>query len=294
MIHNPVLTKEVLQYLNPKPNENFIDGTIGQAGHAIEILQHNKPNGIVLGIDWDASQIENARRQTASFEKRILLVNGSYANIQDVVERMHFQPVNGILLDLGMSSWQLEQSQRGFSFQKNEALDMRYNLQNTLTAETIVNEYSQEKIEEILNGFGEEKFASNIARGIVHERKVKRIQSTGELISVIEKSIPNKFLHQNIHFATRTFQALRIAVNGELSNLEEFFKKALLVLAPQGRLVIISFHSLEDRIVKNFFRDKAKEKIINIITKKPIVADREEVMQNPRSRSAKLRAIIKL
>jgi len=293
MIHKPVLTKEVLEYLDVKPDENIVDGTVGQAGHTLLILEKNKPSGRVLGIDKDAGQIENAQKATSDYKNRVVLINDSYVNIASIIEEEHFRPVNGILLDLGYSSWQLEESGKGFSFAKNEALDMRYSLQNTLTAEVIVNEYPEEKLKNILEEYGEEKFAKQIARKIVEQRKIKKIHSTFELVSIIEMAVPAKFYHERIHRATRTFQALRIAVNDELGNLAAFLPKALSVLAPKGRLVIISFHSLEDRIVKNYFKEKEKEGILHIITKKPILPSGQEVLENPRSRSAKLRAIVK-
>lgn len=292
--HIPVLKKEVLEYLNPKPNENFIDATIGEGGHTIEILEKNEPEGKILGIDQDSQQIKNSRLRLASFEKNINLVNDSYDNLSEIVEKTNFKPVNGILLDLGMSSWQLEQSKRGFSFSKNEILDMRYSGSQELTGEKIVNEYPETEIERILTEFGEEKFARQIAKKITEQRKIKKIESTFELKDIIGKAIPARFHSGKIHFATRSFQAIRIAVNGELDNLTKFLPQAISVLASKGRLVIISFHSLEDRIVKNFFKDKSKEGIIKILTQKPVIASIEELLKNPRSRSAKLRAIIKI
>lgn len=308
MLHIPVLTKEVLQYLDLQPNENVIDGTIGQGGHAIEILKRNGPSGLLLGMDWDLDQIESSRIFTSDFEKRVMLINDSYINIREIVQKENFYPVNGILLDLGMSSWQLEVSNRGFTFLKNELLDMRYNLQNTLTAEQIVNEWSEHKIEEILREYGEEKFSKKIAKEIIEARKKKRIRSTFELTNIIAEAIgfrdkihpikyrkavisPKAKLFNRVNPATRTFQALRIAVNEELDNLKEFLPQAMQVLAPRGRLVIISFHSLEDRIVKNFFKNKPE---VRILTKKPVTASQEEILKNPRSRSAKLRAITKI
>ena len=294
MIHTAVLKKEVLQYLNPKANENFIDGTIGEAGHTLLILEKNKPEGRILGIDQDLQQIENSRLQTVNFKSRIILVNDSYSNLKEIVEKTNFKPINGILLDLGYSSWQLEQSTRGFSFNKDEILDMRYNMQNILTAEKIVNEYPKDTIQKILQDYGEEKFARQIAKKIEEQRKIKRIQSTFQLKNIIEKSVPLKFRHGKINFATRSFQALRIAVNEELDNLTKVLPDALSVLSSQGRLVVISFHSLEDRIVKTFFKNELKEGIIKILTPKPIMATSEEILVNARSRSAKLRALIKL
>jgi len=293
MIHIPVLTKQILELLSPSPNENFVDATMGEAGHMAGILEKNIPGGKVLGIDLDAAQVENAKLSTDRYKDRITLINDSYANLKEIIEKEKFGPVNGILLDLGMSSWQLEKSSRGFSFSKNEALDMRYNLHDLLTAEKIVNEYPESEIEKILREYGEEKFSKQIAREIAEQRKIKRIKNTFELNNIIARALHSKYRSGKIHPATRTFQAIRIAVNGELDNLARFLPQAISVLASKGRLVIISFHSLEDRIVKNFFKNEEKEGIIKILTKKPIIAEPNEVLINPRSRSAKLRAIIK-
>ena len=292
MIHKPVLTKEVLAYLDPKPNENFVDGTVGQAGHALLMLEKTWPEGRVLGIDLDVVQIENGRAQLGN-SKRVTLVNDSYSNIRDIVARENIKPVNGILLDLGYSSWQLENSTKGFSFQKDELLDMRYSLENPLTAQKITNEYPAAKIEKILEEYGEEKFARQIAGEITEQRKIIKIESTFQLKAIIEKAVPRKFQYRKIHCATRTFQALRLAVNNELGSLSKALPDAVSILSPGGRLVVISFHSLEDRIVKKFFKDKEKEGIVKILTKKPIMAGPTEVMKNPRARSAKLRALVK-
>ena len=289
MVHIPVLTKEVLQYLDPKANENFVDCTVGQGGHTKLILEKNAPDGKVLGIDLDPEQINNSRMIK---DDRLILINDSYANLQEIIEKTKFGKVNGILLDLGMSSWQLEGTNKGFSFQKDEELDMRYNQAQTLTAKIIVNEYSREEIQKILEEYGEEKFAKQIARKITEERQIKKIESTLQLVEVIKKAMPTRFQYGKINCATKSFQALRIAVNDELNNLEKVLPIIISVLSSGGRAVIISFHSLEDRIVKSFLKNN--EKIIKILTKKPIIAEDGEVMLNPRSRSAKLRAFIKI
>ena len=298
MIHIPVLTKEVLELLDPKENENFIDCTVGQGGHTTLILEKNKPNGKVLGIDMDPGQIASLREVSQgekNFEdSRLILVNDSYANLQKIVKKKNFGPVNGILLDLGMSSWQLEGTLRGFSFQKNEDLDMRYNTAQDLTAKIIVNEYSKEALEKILKEYGEERFARQIVKKIIEGRKVKEIESTLQLVEIIKKAIPSRFGYSKIHCATRTFQALRIAVNDEFENLKTVLPQTVSILSSGGRIAVISFHSLEDRIVKNFFKEKEKTGEIKILTKKPIMAEERESILNPRSRSAKLRAIIKL
>jgi len=302
MIHTAVLKKEVLQYLDPKANENFIDGTIGEGGHSEEILAKNGPEGKVLGIDLDPHQIVSSQWLHAQYKDRIILANDSYANLIEIAERKNFEPINGILLDLGMSSAQLEGTQKGFSFKVDQGLDMRYNDETGfLTAEKVVNEWPEEKIAEVLKNYGEEKFAKKIAKNIVEQRKQGRIKTTFELIEIIKEAMPAQYFAtssrrklQNIHYATRTFQALRIAVNDELENLKRVLPQALSLLVPDGRLVIISFHSLEDRIVKNFLNQEAKEGTVKILNKKPITASRDEMSKNPRSRSAKLRVGIKI
>lgn len=290
MIHKSVLVNEVLAYLNPQSDENMVDGTCGEGGHTRLLLEKTAPRGKVLAIDADQKQVESARRNLTEFSERLVLTHDSYANIKAVIEKHHFRPVHGILLDLGYSSWHVEQSGKGFSFLKNEKLDMRYGA-GELTAEKIVNEYKEKELEKIIREYGEEKFSKQIARAIVRQRKVKRIEGTFDLVKAIEGAVGTKYRGERIHCATRTFQALRIAVNGELENLEKALPQALEILAPGGRLAVISFHSLEDRIVKNFFKNQEN---INILTNKPVTASDGEIMQNPRSRSAKLRAIQKI
>lgn len=314
-VHVPVLLKEVLEFLNPMPNENFIDACFGEGGHSAAILQRNKPSGKVLGIEIDPDltagfSIFNTPgpRQAAGdspkgyLSNRLVLVNDSYINLKKIVEKHNFRPINGILFDLGMSTWHLEKSGRGFSFQKNEPLDMRYNItsfQLSLkrcyqgTAADIVNHWSEEEIIKILREYGQERFAKRIAKKIIEQRKLKPIKTTFQLTAIIKKAVPGWYQRQRIHPATRTFQALRIAVNNELENLEKALFQALEILEPGARIVAISFHSGEDRIVKNFFRDQGKKKTLEILTKKPIIPTKKEIEINPCSRSAKLRVAIK-
>jgi len=296
MNHVPVLQKEVIQYLDPKTNENFIDCTVGGGGHALAILERNVPKGKVLGIDADPETIKNLQSGISNkeFKKRLILVSDNFANLKEIVRRERFTKVLGILFDLGMSSWQLESSGRGFSFLKQEPLDMRYDPKGPLTAEKIVNFWSESEIEKTLREYGEEKFAGTIAREIVRERNVRPIKSTSQLVNIIRRAVPSGYLHQKIHFATRTFQALRIAVNDELNNLEKALPQSLEILNRRGRIAVISFHSLEDRIVKNFLKQKVQENVLQALNKKPITPSREEIKINPRSRSAKLRAAIKI
>lgn len=284
-MHIPVLKKEVLEFLNIGNNENFIDCTIGEGGHAMAILEKNKPNGKVLGIDLDKRNIDKLKILE---NDRLILENSSYINLKEIIEKNNFYPVNGILLDLGMSSWHIDESKKGFSFLKDEPLDMRYGKEG-ITAEIMVNEYGSDEIENILKEYGQERYAKRIAKRIIEERKIKPIKTTLQLVEIIKKSIPSKY--QKINPATRVFQALRIAVNDELNNLEKVLGLSIEVLEKKGRIAVISFHSLEDRIVKNFFKNN---KSIDILTKKPITATKEEINNNPRARSAKLRLAIKI
>jgi len=305
MVHIPVLQKEVLEYLDPKPNENFIDCTIGEGGHSAAILEKIAPRGKILGIDWDPAILKAAKlkikkptvRTQEKLKNNLILVCGNYANLKKIAEREKFRKVNGILFDLGMSSWNLEKSGRGFSFKRKEPLDMRYNIGNPLTAEKILNYWSKFEIEKILQEYGEERRAKKVAQMITEARKVKPFKNTFQLKGIIEKAKANP---------QKVFQALRIAVNDELENLKKALPQAVEILAKKGRLVVISFHSLEDRIIKNFFKEQAKPSfakategkegspIVKILTKKPITPSLEEIKRNPRARSAKLRAVIKL
>jgi len=268
-MHIPVLKKEVIEYLNPKPNENFIDATLGFGGHTRAILEKIKPNGKVLGIEVDPEKKVEM--------ERLELVHDSYSNLERIVKEKY----DGILFDLGFSSYEIEKSGKGFSFQKNEFLDMRYSGEG-LTAYEIVNSFSEKEIEKILREYGEERKSRKIAKAILRERKKGKIKTTFQLAEIIKKEVKGG----RIHPATRTFQALRIKVNDELNNLKKGLEQSLKVLKKGGKIVVISYHSLEDRIVKRFF----KENNLNILTKKPIRPSLTEIRENPKSRSAKLRA----
>ncbi|KPJ57078.1 hypothetical protein AMJ49_02820 [Parcubacteria bacterium DG_74_2] len=289
--HIPVLKNEVLEYLNPKPDKNFIDCTIGGGGHTKAILEKNGPKGRVLGIELDAQLYEKILKLNID---RLILVHDSYTNLREITERKNFRSISGILFDLGLSNWHLKEGNRGFSFLKNESLDMRYNSRSNLTVEKIVNDFSEQEIEKILKVYGEERFAKRISKKIVEERKKRKIQTTFQLVGVIKKAVPDWYQHKKIHFATKTFQALRIVVNKELENLKIALPQTLKILERNGRLIVISFHSLEDRIVKNFLKENSKKGLIKILTKKPVRPSLEEVKKNPKARSAKLRSAIKL
>jgi 16S rRNA (cytosine1402-N4)-methyltransferase len=290
-MHIPVLQKEVIYYLNPKSNENFIDCTIGKGGHTLTILEKNGPDGKVLGIDQDEENLEDTRQriQTTKYKNRLILTCDNFANLREIVEKTEFSLVNGVLLDIGMCSSHIDESGKGFTFLKDEPLDMRYSLENSLTAGKIVNKYHKSKIEKILREYGEERFSKRIVEQIIKTRKRKPIRTTFQLREIIKEATPLWYRQKKIDLATKTFQALRIAVNNELDNLRVVLPQAIDVLKPDGRLAVISFHSLEDRIVKNFFNEN--KDYLEVLTKKPIQASAEEVMINTRSRSAKLRAV---
>lgn len=292
-LHFPVMIDEVLQFLNPRPNENFVDCTVDEGGHTMAILERTKPSGRVLGIDADPEILERFRHKVegTNLAKRLVLVCGNFANLSEIVKEHAFRRVSGVLFDLGLSSWHLEESGRGFSFRRNEPLDMRYSLENPLTARFIVNFWSLKDIERILRIYGQERFSRKIAQEIVHSRP---LETTVDLVMAVERATPAWYHRRRIHFATKTFQALRIAVNNELENLEKALPQALDIMDMGGRLVVIAFHSLEDRIVKNFLKAKSKEGVIEILTKKPLRPSKEEISKNPKSRSARLRAALKV
>ncbi len=290
-MHVPVLLDEVLEYLRPEAGQNFIDCTIGGGGHSFKILSYTKPNGKVLGIDLSPEAIEKIdnQRRMLDVRERIILANDNFANLQEIVERNSFSPVHGILLDLGLSSDLIESSGRGFSFMRDEILDMRFKPEsNSLTAQQIINQYSEKTLREIFWRYGEERYSSRIAQEIVKSRKRKKIETSAQLSKLIKDTLGFRF---QIKVLARIFQSLRIVVNQELENLQQALASSLNILSPSGRIVVISYHTLEDRIVKRFFKE---EDSFKILTKKPITPSNEEVKKNPRSRSAKLRVAEKI
>jgi 16S rRNA (cytosine1402-N4)-methyltransferase len=299
-MHIPVLQKEVIEYLAPKTNENFVDCTFGQGGHSSLLLERNGPGGKVLGIEADPELYKKLQTGEAlafpeKLLKRLILVNNSYVNLNRIVEENEFKPVHGILLDLGMSSWHLEESKRGFSFLKDELLDMRYNPgECSYSASEIVNSWSEQDIVQILKDYGQERFAKSIARRIAAKRAEAPIRTTFDLKEAVRQGVPGWYQNKKLHFATKTFQALRIIVNSEIENLKKVLVQAAGVLEKEGRLAVISFHSLEDGLVKKFFKRSQEINILEILTKKPIVPGEEEIKINPRSRSAKLRIVKKI
>ncbi|MFZ5982711.1 MAG: 16S rRNA (cytosine(1402)-N(4))-methyltransferase RsmH [Patescibacteria group bacterium] len=310
--HKAVLLEEAVRNLNLKEESVVVDATLGSGGHSSEILKAIGENGIFVGIDVDGNNIENFQSKVESgklkAEGRIFLVNDNFGNIENILEDLGIEKVDAILADLGYSSDQLENPEYGMSFREDAPLDMRLSRKQELSAREVVNEYSEEKLEELIREKGEERFAKRIAGEIVRKRSLSPISTTGELAKIVASSIPERYRSGRIHPATKTFQAIRIEVNNELANLEKFISASISVLASGGRLAIISFHSLEDRIVKNKFRENARGCIcpasfpkcvcgrkpaLRLITKKPVVPDTGEIGENPRSRSAKLRVVEK-
>ncbi len=293
MPHIPVLLKEVVRVLDPQPGELFVDGTLGGGGHTLAILEKIKSRGTLLGLDWDEKNLERFREANKELKGKFTLIHENYANLQEILEKHRLPKADGLLLDLGFSSEQIEKSGRGFSFLKSEPLDMRYNPEddNRATAANVINSASEEELARIIYEYGEERFSWQIAEKIAERRRRKRILNAGELVEVIRSAVPRNYEHGRIHPATRTFQALRIYVNDELGNLKTILEKLPEVINERGRIAIISFHSLEDRIIKKSFQELVSRKKGWLINKKPITAGREEVNVNPKSRSAKLRAI---
>ncbi len=300
--HKPVLLNECIEELNIDPEGIYVDGTLGGAGHSEEILKRLSENGQLIGIDRDEDALK-AAKQRLQKHNNVRYIHGNHDNITELLNNIGLDKVNGILLDLGVSSYQLDEKNRGFSYIGNAKLDMRMDMGQELTAERVVNEYSEEKLSDLIYKYGEERFAKNIARNICKERKNKHIETTEELVNIIENSIP-KSKQNNGHPAKRTFQAIRIEVNNELEPLYNTILDSIKLLKENGRLVVITFHSLEDRIVKEAFIE-AEGKctcpkdlpycICNyksygkIITKKPILPTEQELKENSRSKSAKLR-----
>jgi 16S rRNA (cytosine1402-N4)-methyltransferase len=292
MAHIPVLLNEVMEILKPQKGEFFIDGTFGAGGHSEKILEAIGENGKVLAIDWD----EKAKDRNAELleKKNIIFVEGNYAKLKEILQERNLPKVDGLLLDLGFSSDQLKGSEKGFSFSASageEPLIMSYG-NSELTAYEVVNSYPKEALQEIIKNLGEERFASRIAEAIIESRRRNQIKTNLQLAEIIRRAVPKNYEHGRIDPATRTFQALRIYVNGELENLKTILGDLESIVKIGGRVAVISFHSLEDRIVKNIFRDLKNNKKVELLNKKPITASREEIFKNPRSRSAKLRGII--
>lgn len=307
--HVPIMLNECIDNLNINPDGIYVDATLGGAGHSSEIAKRLSPKGTLIGIDKDKTAIEVSRERLSKFNCNIILVNDDYKNLLNILEENKIEKIDGLLADLGVSSYQLDEASRGFSYSKDAPLDMRMNQNQSLTAYTVVNTYSEKDLLKILYEYGEENFAKSIVRNILKAREEKPIQTTGELVKIIEKSVPSKLLHKGGSVAKKTFQAIRIEVNSELENLKSVLNDMITCLKPKGRLCIITFHSLEDRLVKNCFNDNAAgcicpktlpicvcnhKPIINLINKKPILPSDLELKNNSRSTSSKLRVAEKI
>ena len=302
--HKSVLLKETVDSLCIRPDGIYVDGTLGGGGHAFEVCRRLGPGGRLIGIDQDQDAIAAASERLAPFGDRAVIVRSNYRQIQDVLEGLQIGRVDGIYLDLGVSSYQLDTAERGFSYREDAPLDMRMDRRNTQTAADLVNGCDESELYRIVRDYGEEKFAKNIAKHIVKARQEKPIETTGELTEIIKAAIPAKMRATGGHPAKRTFQAIRIALNHELEVLDQSIDTMIQLLNPGGRLSIITFHSLEDRIVKNRFRENENPCICppdfpvcvcgrvsrgRVITRKPILPSEEELEENKRAKSAKLR-----
>lgn len=307
-MHIPVLLNEVIDCLNIKKDGIYVDCTLGGGGHSEQILRNISSKGKLIAIDQDAICLEIAHRRLSNY-KNIIFVHNNFCYLRKILNKNKIIKCSGIIFDLGVCSFQLDIKERGFSFNSDVPLDMRMNTTSSITAKSLINSLSSSELERIISKYGEERWAKRIAKFIVKERKYSPIVTTRQLVNIIAKAIPLAARPKNIHFATRTFQALRIAVNDELEALKKGLSVAIDVLEKGGRLCVISFHSLEDRIVKETFRDLSKKctcpsdfpvcvcdgkNILKVVTKKPIIPSEGEILKNPRARSAKLRIAEKI
>ena len=307
-LHKPVMLNECIDMLNIVPSGIYVDGTLGGAGHSLEIVKR-LDSGKLIAFDQDIEAIENAKIKLKAYEDKVILIHDNFRNIKKSLEDIDIFRINGLLLDLGVSSYQLDSPERGFSYRYDAPLDMRMNQSSQISAKYIVNTYSEEDLKRIIRDYGEEKWASRIAQFIVQERMKKSIDTTGELVQIIKAAIPKKAREEEQHPAKRTFQAIRIETNHELDVIHDVLESAVELLLPGGVISVITFHSLEDRIVKNFFRDESTGCIcppeipvcvcnhqarLRLAHRKPLVPSEEELRENPRSRSAKVRGAIKL
>lgn len=283
------MLEEVVGSLNLKHGAVVVDGTVGGGGHSLQILKMIAPGGRLIGIDADPDALKIAQVTLKDFNGSFTLVNDNFRNIDRILSKENIKDVDAILLDLGISSYQIEDPLRGFSIKHDSRLDMRMDRGAKRTAYDIINRYSERDLSGLIEKYGEERFHNKIARYITHERQKKSIETTGQLASLIRRAVGYRYRNSRIDPATRTFQAIRIAVNDELGSLEEGLKSALFWLKEGGRIAVISFHSLEDRIVKNLFKGYKELGILKIITKKPLTPSRDEIFNNPRARSAKMR-----
>ena len=306
--HYSVMLNEVVEGLKVNPNGIYVDGTLGGAGHSVEIIK-KLDDGMLIGIDQDQDALKFARQKLSEHSGKFILVHSNFSHIKEIIEDLEYEEVDGVLLDLGVSSYQLDTPERGFSYNHDAQLDMRMNSEEPLTAYEVVNTYSLEELSRIIKEYGEDRWHYRIAQFIVNEREIKPIETTFDLVGVIKKAVPKGARKDGPHPAKRTFQAIRIEVNNELGIIEKTIRDAVDKLKSGGRIAIITFHSLEDRLVKTTFNDLKKDCIcppeypicicdhrakVKVITRKPMIASMKELEFNPRSRSAKLRIAEKL
>ena len=303
--HKSVLLEETIAQLNIKPNGIYVDGTLGGAGHAFHVCERLSEQGRFIGIDQDEAAIETGRERLKPFQEKVTIVRSNYVNMPQVLKELGIERVDGILLDLGVSSYQLDNAERGFTYREDDApLDMRMDQRQTMTAKDIINEYSEQELYRIIRDYGEDKFAKNIAKHIVKQRAIAPIETAGQLNDIIKAAIPAKVRAVGGHPAKRTYQAIRIELNKELEVLKESLDQMIDLLNDEGRLCIITFHSLEDRIVKSSFKKNENPCICppsfpvcmcgnvskgRVITRKPIIPSEEEIEENKRAKSSKLR-----
>jgi len=306
-LHVPVLFNETLEYLITDPRGIYIDCTVGGGGHLQGIIERTKEEAVLVGIDQDGEILEKTRSRISGYAN-VILVKGNFRNLRDILNKLSITSADGILIDLGVSSFQLDEKERGFSYRLDDRLDMRMDAELNISAWDIVNKWPQEKLEQIIAEYGEERYAGRIARGIVNARQHRSLDTTLDLVEVIRRSVPAEYKRET-HPARRTFQALRIEVNQELESLKQVLPQATALLKPGGRLCVISFHSLEDRIVKEYFARESKDCLcpgkqpvctcghkaqLKVLTRKPVMASNSEVARNKRARSSKLRVAEKL
>lgn len=308
--HKSVLLEETIKYLNIRPDGVYVDGTLGGGGHAYEVCRRLSEKGRLIGIDQDADAVKAAAGKLAEFEGRVQIVRDNYCEIRKVLAGLGFEKADGIVLDLGVSSYQLDDPARGFTYRTMDApLDMRMDKRQGFTAKELVNTYSEQELYRVIRDYGEDKFAKNIAKHIARAREKKEIETTGELTEIVKAAIPAKVRMNGGHPAKRTFQAIRIELNRELEVLQDSLEDMIHLLNPGGRICIITFHSLEDRVVKNIYKKSenpctcpsdfpvcvcGKKPLGKAVTRKPVLPSEEEMERNPRSKSAKLRVFEKI
>lgn len=285
-IHKSVLLAECIEFLSPRSGKVYVDGTMGLGGHSEAILSESEPDGRLIAFEWDETALQNATQRLQRFESRLTVIRRNFAELSAGLDETGVKQIDGLLIDIGLSSLQLDMGKRGFSFQQDENLDMRMDNRKPVTAATLLATCSEEELADIFFYYGDERQARPIAAAIVASRKKEAIETTKQLVSVVAGAVPKRFHPKRIHVATKVFQAIRIAVNTELENLAQILEDAPRYLKPGARFCVISFHSLEDRLVKRKFREN---KYLDVLTKRPVVASSSELEGNPRARSARLR-----